>query len=152
MNKTDNQISIFPTLLFAGLCLSLSMAFGFAAESKVSLATDSSGNHTLLRNGEPYRILGVGGTSHLKDLAEAGGNSIRTWGIESLEEKIEGMSLLDYCQKLGITVTAGIWIGHKRHGFRLLGRIEAGSSAQGCPGSREEIPRPPGPADVGARQ
>ncbi len=125
MNKTRILHSILPVLAFAGI--SALANSGLSAESKVSLSTDASGNHTLLRNGEPYRILGVGGTSHLKDLAEYGGNSIRTWGIESLEEKIEGVSLLDYCQKLGITVTAGIWIGHKRHGFDYSdqGKLEA---------------------------
>jgi len=85
--------------------------------SVVNVKTDETGRQVLMFNNKPYEIHGVGGTSHLKDLAKYGGNSIRTWGIGSLEEKIEGVPLLDYCHKLGITVTAGIWIGHKRHGF-----------------------------------
>lgn len=83
----------------------------------VAIKADASGRLTLMRNGAPFVIHGAGGTGHLKDLVKYGGNSIRTWGIESLAEKVEGKPLLDYCQDLGIAVTAGIWIGHERHGF-----------------------------------
>ncbi len=109
-----SSIRPLPVILGAFLSVLSTLA---ASPSIVSLKTDASGNHTLVRNGEPYHILGVGGTSRLNTLVECGGNSIRTWGIESLEKPIEGVPLLDHCQKLGITVTAGIWIGHKRHGF-----------------------------------
>jgi hypothetical protein len=45
-------------------------------------------------------------------LADCGGNSIRTWGAdEGLQEQ------LDQAQRLGLTVTVGIWLGHERHGF-----------------------------------
>ncbi len=114
----------FPALLIAGVCAIATFSVGAAAPSRVGLAKDSSGKFTLIRNGEPYRIMGVGGTSHLQDLVKSGGNSIRTWGIGSLEEKIDGMPLLDYCEKAGITVTAGIWIGHKRHGFDYSDRTK----------------------------
>ncbi|MEO5716454.1 MAG: glycoside hydrolase family 2 TIM barrel-domain containing protein [Luteolibacter sp.] len=83
----------------------------------VTIKEDAPGHFTLLRNGKPFHINGAGGTQHLKDLVKYGGNSIRTWGIDSLDEKIDGKPLLDYCQELGIAVTAGIWIGHERHGF-----------------------------------
>lgn len=88
-----------------------------AAESVVRIQTDGKGGHTLLRDGKPFVIHGAGGTSHLKDLVKYGGNSIRTWGIDSLDQAIDGKPLLDRCQELGIAVTAGIWIGHERHGF-----------------------------------
>jgi hypothetical protein len=66
----------------------------------------------LLRNGQPYSIRGVGAADgSLKLLAQCGGNSIRTWGTEGLQEK------LDAAARLGLTVTAGIWLGHERHGF-----------------------------------
>lgn len=81
------------------------------------ITTGADGRHVLLRGGKPYHILGAGGTRHLDDLARLGGNSIRTWGIESLENRIDGKTLLDYCHAKGISVTAGIWIGHERHGF-----------------------------------
>lgn len=85
--------------------------------SRVIIQEDTPGHFTLLRDGKPFVIRGAGGTSHLKDLVKYGGNSIRTWGIDSLDEKIDGKPLLDYCQELGIAVTAGIWVGHARHGF-----------------------------------
>ena len=99
------------------LCSILCDPLAAAPTSKVVIKEDSPGHFVLLRDGKPFVIHGAGGTGHLKDLVKYGGNSIRTWGIESLEEKVDGKPLLDYCQELGIAVTAGIWIGHERHGF-----------------------------------
>lgn len=75
----------------------------------------------LLRDGKPYAIKGAGGDWHLeKDrgsryltlLVEAGGNSIRTWGVGDETEQV-----LDLAHELGLTVTVGLWLGHERHGF-----------------------------------
>ena len=65
----------------------------------------------LHRDGKAYFIKGGGGDGSLKVLAEAGGNSVRTWGVEKAGK------VLDEAQKLGLTVTVGIWLGHERHGF-----------------------------------
>ena len=65
----------------------------------------------LLCGGKPYFIKGVGGNGSMELLAKCGGNSFRTWGADDLEEQ------LDEAQKLGLTVTVGIWLGQKRHGF-----------------------------------
>lgn len=65
----------------------------------------------LLRAGQPHFIQGGGGNSSLKALADAGGNSVRTWGTDNLDK------LLDDAHSLGLTVTVGIWLGHARHGF-----------------------------------
>jgi len=65
----------------------------------------------LLRGGEPYIIRGVGGSSRLEELVAAGGNAIRTWHVRNLGET------LDRAHALGLSVTAGIWLGHERHGF-----------------------------------
>ncbi len=65
----------------------------------------------LERGGKPYLIRGVGGKDQLDLLAKVGGNSIRTWSVERLEP------LLDEAQRLGLTVTVGLWLGHERHGF-----------------------------------
>ena len=65
----------------------------------------------LLRGGKPYFIKGVGGDASKEFLVKCGGNSFRTWGADGLEGQ------LDEAQKLGLTVTVGIWLGHKRHGF-----------------------------------
>ncbi len=84
---------------------------------KVEIRRNETGEFSLIRDGKPYLIHGAGGSGHLKDLVKYGGNSIRTWGGDSLDFKIDGKPLLDVCQELGITVTAGIWIAHQRHGF-----------------------------------
>ncbi len=66
----------------------------------------------LLRNGAPYLVKGGGGGENaLESLAKAGGNSIRLWGDDHLGD------MLDRAQKLGLTVTAGIWLGQVRQGF-----------------------------------
>jgi hypothetical protein len=65
----------------------------------------------LLRNGQPYHIKGVGGTTHLDKLKTTGANSVRTWGIDNLDRVLAG------ARSNGLTVCAGIWMGHERHGF-----------------------------------
>lgn len=65
----------------------------------------------LLRDGKPYQIRGAGGSAPLAGLKEAGANSVRTWDTKGLRER------LDEAQRLGMTVTVGIWLGHERHGF-----------------------------------
>ena len=66
---------------------------------------------TLYVDGEPFYIRGGGGTVNLEQLKAAGGNTIRTWGIEQAQE------ILDQAQKLGLKVMLGYWIQHERHGF-----------------------------------
>jgi hypothetical protein len=66
----------------------------------------------LLRGGKDLRVQGAGGSKNLEMLRAAGGNSIRTWGADSAG------GLLDRAQSLGLTVTVGIWLGHKEHGFK----------------------------------
>lgn len=68
----------------------------------------------LTRAGKPYVIRGAGGSHYLEQLAAAGGNSIRSWGAD------EAGGMLDRCQSLGLTLTLGIWLGHKEHGFSYL--------------------------------
>ncbi|XHR27263.1 MAG: glycoside hydrolase family 2 TIM barrel-domain containing protein [Chthoniobacteraceae bacterium] len=92
-----------------------SMAYADGAVVKISKAVD--GSYLLLRNGQPFFIKGAGGSQKLGMLAQYGGNSIRTWGIEQMADKIDGKPILDRAQELGIAVTVGIWIGHERHGF-----------------------------------
>lgn len=63
----------------------------------------------LHRNGKPYYVKGVGGTSKMDELVKAGGNSMRTWGTENVGNE------LDECQKRGITLTVGTWLGHRSY-------------------------------------
>jgi len=84
--------------------------------SKVELRPSANGM-TLYRNGQPYWIKGAGCSSsddvNLKRLADAGGNSIRTWGTGD-----DTPGLLDRAHKNGLTVTVGYWLGHVAHGFK----------------------------------
>lgn len=66
----------------------------------------------LLRDGQPYRIKGAGGDGDKQMLADAGGNSFRTWGVDQLTKE-----MLDEAHRLDLTVAVGIWLGHARHGF-----------------------------------
>ena len=81
-----------------------------AAAVKVELV-GGAGAWELRRGGEPYFIRGAGGGASRGVLAASGGNSVRTWGVDDLGRE------LDEAQKRGLTVTAGIWLGHRRHGF-----------------------------------
>lgn len=93
------------------LCLvSVSLRVANAQAQTVSMVKQH-GTFQLLRNGEPYAIRGVGGDVHLDLLAELGGNSIRTWDSKNLGR------VLDEAHKRGLTVCAGLWLGHQRHGF-----------------------------------
>jgi len=62
-------------------------------------------------NGEPYFIRGAGGNDRLDLLRQSGGNSIRTWGADNQD------ALLNQARRESVTVTIGIWLGHKEHGF-----------------------------------
>jgi len=79
--------------------------------SKVEIVKNKNG-YQLLKDGKPYYIKGAGGKGKLEKLKEYGGNSIRTWGIDS-----ETDELLENAKKNDITVCFGIWIGQERQGF-----------------------------------
>ena len=69
--------------------------------------TKTSAGFQLLRDGKPYFIQGAGGGSPKPLLAQVGGNSFRTWGADDVGAQ------LDEAQKLGLTVTVGIWMRHE---------------------------------------
>lgn len=60
--------------------------------------------HGLQRNGAAYFIKGAGGEMHLDELTRRGGNSLRTWSQDHLEETLAEAS------KHNLTVCAGIWL------------------------------------------
>jgi hypothetical protein len=97
-------------LLALGLTTLLGAPLALAAPIPVTLE-QTPGGYRLLRGGEPYFIKGAGGSTHLDKLVASGGNSVRTWGIEQTER------LLPEIERLGLTVAAGLWIEHERHGF-----------------------------------
>lgn len=112
LNMKIPMSKLSPFYLFvAAAALSLVNALPSAAAQSNVVVQSRAGQFLLTRDGEPYRIKGVGGDQFLAELAEAGGNSIRTWGAEQLG------TALDQAQKHGLTVCAGLWLGHERHGF-----------------------------------
>ncbi len=84
----------------------------------------------LLRNGLPYPIRGAAGPQALDLLAQCGGNSIRTWGVDD-----DTLKRLDEAHRNGISVALGIWIEHELKGFdfqdeeQVTGQIEKVLSA-----------------------
>lgn len=78
--------------------------------SSVSVRQTQSG-YELVRNGEPFFIKGGGGTDHLELLVSFGGNAIRTWDSEGIDD------LMNEAHRVGVAVQAGIWLEHERHGY-----------------------------------
>lgn len=91
------------------------------ARPVITLATNAQGQWNFYLDGEPFPLRGVGGASApglLEKLKEAGGNCVRTWGIETLAEDMgDGERFIDRAHRLGIKVVPGIWVEHERHGF-----------------------------------
>lgn len=78
----------------------------------VEIVETADGRWQLLRDGEPYFIKGAGGDGPKDELAAAGANTFRTWGVgPDLGDQ------LDEALRLGLTVVVGHWLGHPRHGF-----------------------------------
>ena len=77
-----------------------------AAAPKTVTLRRQDNRYRLYRNGRPYFIKGVGGRHHLAMAAEAGANSIRTWGAH------DAGALLDSAGRHAMTVMLGIWLSH----------------------------------------
>jgi hypothetical protein len=97
-------------LLLSLTCLVLWPLAASAKAIPVELRQTEQG-WQLLRGGKPYFIRGAGGDGSLELLAAAGANSVRTWGADDVDAR------LDAAHALGLSVTVGIWLGHERHGF-----------------------------------
>ena len=70
------------------------------------------GGYTLVRDGKPYLVRGAGVAGvGLETLAQRGGNSVRTWGVE------EAQATLDEAAKYGLTVAMGLPVAAERFGF-----------------------------------
>ena len=80
---------------------------------EVKLQGSPEAGFQLIRDGKPYFVRGVGLTNGSMAMAAGlGANSVRTWGAEQLGK------ILDEAQAHGMTVCAGFWLGHERHGFK----------------------------------
>ncbi|MGA2034093.1 MAG: glycoside hydrolase family 2 TIM barrel-domain containing protein [Thermoguttaceae bacterium] len=99
--------------LLLGTCLAMLVnGVAWGADASVVKLVQHEGKWQLLRNGKPYFIKGGGGGGPKDVLAQCGGNSFRTWGIDA-----STLSELDEAEKLGLTVSLGYWLGHKEQGF-----------------------------------
>lgn len=99
-------------LACGSICL-LAWATAAACGEPTRTELRHDGEHwQLLRGGQPYFICGAGGDGPKPLLAKVGGNSYRTWGADDLGPK------LDEAQRLGLSVTVGIWLGQERQGFK----------------------------------
>ncbi len=70
---------------------------------RVSIVYENN-KYSLLRNGKPFLIKGVSGHEHLKKLAAAGGNTIRTYDTTNLE------NILKDAEANNIAVIAGLYL------------------------------------------
>jgi Glycosyl hydrolases family 2, TIM barrel domain len=78
-----------------------------SGSAKVEVRQDA-GRWRFYLNDRPFFIKGAGGKGPLAKLKEAGGNSVRTWGVDGLQ------SVLDEAHEHGLTVCVGIWLHHER--------------------------------------
>ncbi|GAB4457905.1 MAG: glycoside hydrolase family 2 TIM barrel-domain containing protein [Armatimonadaceae bacterium] len=103
-------------ILFITICLIvffINLPFANAQDkATIVKVVERNGEWQLLRDGKPYFVRGAGGSQNLELLTKSGGNSLRTWGAENAGKD------LDLAQKHGLTLTLGIWLGHKQHGFK----------------------------------
>jgi hypothetical protein len=82
---------------------------------------DDDGQWHITVDGRSLPLRGAGGAVEpglLEALQAAGGNVVRTWGIETLAHTYaNGETYLDRAHRLGLMVVPGIWVQHERHGF-----------------------------------
>lgn len=99
----------YTTALAAALALS---AMPVAAQAVKVEVVGESGAFQLLRNGKPYVVKGAGVAGmDLATVAERGGNSVRTWGVEM------ALATLDAAARHGLTVSLTLPVVSERHGF-----------------------------------
>lgn len=86
-----------------------------AGPAHVTVAGDGNVGYSLIVNGAPYTIRGVGmgEPSHalFSALVESGGNTIRTWSTDGADE------ILALAQEYGVMVAMGVSMGQEIHGF-----------------------------------
>ena len=85
------------------------------AQEQVPISSEivkENGKFTLLRGGQPYIVKGAGGVwIEYSTIAERGGNSVRTWGIDHAQAR------LDAAHRNGLTVSLNLPIVSERFGM-----------------------------------
>jgi hypothetical protein len=105
----------------------IAMALGACRESappSTTIPVSVDVTKGMLRDGKPYFVKGGGGSGSIEELAARGANSIRTWTTKDLTET------LDQAQKLGLTVSAGIWLEHECSWFSYSNPEHCGKQAE----------------------
>ena len=103
---------IYPLLATVAVTALLGCAVRHADAQAVPVTVSRQGSgYQLQRAGKPYFVKGAGGTGSMDLLQASGGNSIRTWGVDGAD------GVLADAVKHGMTVTLGMWLGHKDQGF-----------------------------------
>jgi hypothetical protein len=106
-NKINHTVR--KALLFWSFLLLAGSTTACAAPVEVTIDTTDEGSRFFV-DGEPFYVKGAGADRNLQALAEAGANTIRTWGTEGTE------AVIDEAHKYGLKVIAGLWVEHERHG------------------------------------
>ena len=84
--------------------------------AKVQLQGNQTDGYRLTVDGAPFFIKGAGlEFGRLKSLANAGGNTFRTWRVDNGERDV--IDILDEAETLGLKVCMGLDIARERHGF-----------------------------------
>ena len=107
--RSRSLIRILVGLLLVGIGSSPAEAGDEAIPVEV---VKTSQGWSLLRGGKPYFVRGAGWGTPLDSVSDAGGNTIRTWGVDSTTP-----GLLDAAHARGLTVLLGLWMQHPRDGF-----------------------------------
>lgn len=85
----------------------------YTPESVINILKTHDQKIRLSVNGEEFFVKGVNGIDELELIAEAGGNSVRTYSTDALQNG----ALLDRAHELGIKVVIGLWMNHESGSF-----------------------------------
>ncbi len=77
---------------------------------RVEIRKTESG-YSLFRDGEAFFVKGAAGYDYVKELADAGGNSLRTWGMDQTQKALPDV------RRHGLSLCAGLWMVPPRQGF-----------------------------------
>lgn len=84
--------------------------------AKVQLEGNQTDGYRLTLDGAPFFVKGAGlEFGRLESLANAGGNTFRTWRVENGER--DAIDILDEAEACGLKVCMGLDIARERHGF-----------------------------------
>src|SRR5436190_7814914 len=111
-NRANREMHNFCLCSLCFLMFNSVFSSSVQAEAVKTSLEQRDGKWQLVRDGKPYFIKGAAGDGPKAMLAELGGNSFRTWGVDKLDAQLEE------AQKLGLSVAVGIWLGQERQGFK----------------------------------